>query len=154
MTSLWTQYPVSGHGFGMKSARTPELRAAHDCPSSVVSNVPTAEIATHIRSASVGWGTIVCRISPPAPGCQVGRLGWFVRPSTWAHVWAPSSLRNSPAGPTPAKTEPLAGVTFHTALIFGPSSPYVRPELDWVHVLPRSSLRKTVGPYQGLPPPA
>ena len=35
-----------------------------------------------------------------------------------------------------------------------PPSPYVRPTDEWVQVSPRSSLRKTAGPYQGLPPAA
>ena len=92
-----------GGGSGRKSARTPWLRGSQVAPPSRVSKVPTAEIADpHPLPGSVGWGTIVWRMRPPAPGCQVGRLGWFVRPSTWAQVRPPSSLRNSPAGPTPA----------------------------------------------------
>ena len=61
-----------GSGSGMKSARTPRLRGSQVAPPSRVSKMPTAEMPTHIRSGSVGWGTIVCRISPPAPGCHVG----------------------------------------------------------------------------------
>ena len=70
------------------------------------------------------------------------------------HVLPPSSLRNSPAGSTPAKIDPWAGVTFQTVGIFSPSSPYVMPSDEWVHVVPRSSVLKTAGPYQEDPPPA
>src|SRR6185503_15172719 len=107
----------------MKHARTELLRGSQLFPPSCVSNVPTDEMATHIRSWFVGWGTIEWRISPPAPGDQVGREGCFVRPSTWVHALPPSSLRNRPAGPTPAYSDPFAAVTFQTALILGPSSP-------------------------------
>src|SRR5438093_9901156 len=154
MTSLCTHCPVSGGGPGTKSARTPRLRGSHETPPSTVSNVPTAEMATHIRSRSVGCGMIVWRMRPPAPGDHVGRDGWFVKPWTWLHVRPPSSLRNRPAGPTPAYSASCAAVTFQTAVIFGPSSPYVMPSLDWVQLAPRSSLRNTVGPYHSLPPPA
>src|SRR6476661_7000361 len=133
---------------------TPWLRASQDVPPSSVANVPTALIATHIFSASVGWGTIVWQIRPPAPGCQPGRLGCSRRPSTCRQVAPPSSLRNSPAGSTPAYSDPWAGVTFQTVGIFGPSSPYVRPSDEWLQVVPRSSLRNTAAPYQGEPPPA
>ena len=47
-------------------------------------------------------GTSECRISPPPPGCQCGRDGWSRRPATCRQDWPPSSLRNSPAGSTPA----------------------------------------------------
>ena len=74
-----------------------------------------------------------------------------MRPLTCCHVRPPSSERNRPAGSTPAYSAPLAGVTCHTARIAGPSSPYVRPSLECVHVAPRSSLRHTACPYHGLP---
>ena len=45
-------------------------------------------------------------------------------------------------------------MTFQTFATFGPSSPYVRPSLEWVQVSPRSSLRNTAGPNHGLPAPA
>src|SRR5260221_1628514 len=48
----------------------------------------------------------------------------------------------------------FVAVTFQTVVTFGPSSPYVRPSLEWVQFSRRSSLRKTAGPYQVLPPPA
>src|SRR5438876_1183527 len=38
--------------------------------------------------------------------------------------------------------------------IFGPSSPYVSPSDECVHVFPRSSLRKTAGPNHAEPPAA
>ena len=47
---------------------------------------------------------------------------------------------------------PSVAVTFHRVFTFGPSSPYVSPSPECVQVLPRSSLRHTAGPYQGLPP--
>src|SRR6476469_9758694 len=109
---------------------------------------------THIRCASVGWGTMEWRMSPPAPGPHSGRLGWFLRPSTCSHVEPPSVLRNRPAGSTPAYRPSSPAVTFQTLATFGPSSPYVSPSLEWVQVAPRSSLRKTAAPYHGLPAPA
>ena len=62
-----------------------------------------ALIATHIRSASVGWGTIVWQISPPAPGCQPGPAsGGRAGPSTWrprrAAVVAPEQAGRLDAG--------------------------------------------------------
>ena len=75
MTSLWTHCPKSGNRFsGSNSARTPLLRVDQVAPPSCVSNTPTAEIPTHIRSPSVGWGMIVWRMSPPAPGPHSDRL--------------------------------------------------------------------------------
>src|SRR3954462_2753277 len=154
MTSLWTHCPNSGYLSGWKSARTPRFRVSHVFPPSVVSNAPTAEMPTHSRSLSDGWGTIEWRHRPPAPGCHSGRVGWLRRPSTCCHVAPSSSLRNRPAGSTPAEIDPWAAVTFQTVGTFGPSSPYVSPSLECVQLSPRSSLRQTAGPYHGLPPPA
>ena len=112
---------------------------------------------THARCGSSGCGTIVCRISPPAPGSQVSRDGWSVRPRTCVQVAPPSSLRNRPAGSTPARMAPSGVVArLHTVLIgVMPSpSPYVRPSLEWVQVCPRSSLFQTAGPNHGDPPAA
>ena len=95
-----------------------------------------------------------CRQSPPLPGCHSGVDGWRRSPSTWAQVAPPSVLRNRPAGSTPANNPASDGVTFQTVAIFGPSSPYVMPSDECVQVRPRSSLRNTAAPYQGLAPPA
>ena len=156
MASLCTHCPVSGAGPGTKSARTPLFLGSHVAPPSRVSNTPTAEMPTHIRCGSVGWGTIVWRIRPPAPGPQVGRVGWFVSPSTCVHVAPPSALRKSPAGSTPANSVPSGPVASDQTVVTGsgPSSPYVSPTDEWVQVSPPSSLRHTAGPYHGLPPPA
>ncbi len=72
-----------------------------------------------------------------------------------SHVAPPSGLLNKPAGSTPAySASPGPVARFQMVAIFSPSSPYVRPSLEWLQVLPRSSLRQTAGPYQLLPPPA
>src|SRR6185503_7530963 len=70
------------------------------------------------------------------------------------HVAPPSRLRKSPAGSTPAYSASGPAVTFQIVVTLGPSSPYVRPSLEWLHDCPRSSLRQTAGPYQLLPPAA
>ena len=57
---------------GSKSARTPWLRGSQrGAAVACVSKTPTAEMPTQVRCGSSGCGTIVCRIRPPAPGCQV-----------------------------------------------------------------------------------
>src|SRR5215212_3607286 len=155
MTSLCTHCPNSGYGSGMNPARTPVLRDSQVAPPSCVSKAPTDEMPTQRRRASVGWGTIEWRHSPPLPGCHSDRVGCFVSPSTWRHVAAPSSLRNRPAGSTPAYSAPSKpAVRFQIVLMEGPSSPYVNPSLECDHVSPRSSLRHTAGPYHSLPPAA
>ena len=104
MANLWTHCPVTGkRSSGLNSARTPTLRGSHDAPA--VARLEHADRRDPDPGpvASVGWGMIVCRMSPPAPGPQVGRVGWLVRPSTWRQVVPPSSLRKSPAGSTPGE---------------------------------------------------
>src|SRR5437667_298536 len=75
-------------------------------PPSSGATVAPARIPTHTLPASEGWGTIVWHMRPPAPGRQRGRLGCSRRPATWLQLAPPSSLRNSPAGSTPAKMAP------------------------------------------------
>ena len=88
---------------GMNSARMPLLRVCQVAPPSArLEHADGRDARPTSASASVGWGTIEWRISPPAPGPHSGRLGWFVRPSTCCQVAPPSVLRNSPAGSTPA----------------------------------------------------
>ena len=116
---------------------------------------------THIRCGSVGWGTMVWRIRPPAPGRQVGREGWFVSPSTWVHVLPPSLLRNRPAGSTPAysvavgcrgqapdrrdRRPPLA-------VTVGQSLGRVRPGLSAVLAAPdRRAVPRAAAPCQDRP---
>src|SRR4029077_21279794 len=103
---------------------TPTLRAIHDSPPSRDSNTPTAEMPPHMRSVAVGWGMIVWRMSPPAPGPQVGRDGWLVRPSTCDQVAPPSVLRNRPAGSTAAEIVSTGpGARVHAVAIGSASSP-------------------------------
>ena len=50
--------------------------------------------------------TMECRHRPPAPGCQRGRVGCWVKLATSFQFWPPSSLRKRAAGATPAKRTP------------------------------------------------
>src|SRR5262249_39422430 len=94
----------------------------------------------------------VWRMSPPAPGPHVGRLGWLVSPSTWLHVAPLSVLLKRPAGSTPAKIVPSGPTArLHTVVIASAPSPYVRPAEECVQLVPPSSDRHTAGPYQALP---
>ncbi len=47
---------------------------------------------------------IVCRQSPPAPGCQSAPVGCVRSAESSCHLSPPSSERKSPASSTPAKT--------------------------------------------------
>jgi hypothetical protein len=99
---LWTQWPTSASGSGMNPEFKPLLIGRHDSPASSVRKVPAAEMAAKIRSGSVGSSRMVCRHSPPAPGCQLDPEPCPRSPESSCHVWAPSVERNRAASSTPA----------------------------------------------------
>jgi hypothetical protein len=71
-------------------------------PPSSVRNAPAALIAAKIRCSSVGCSRIVCRQSPPAPGCQDEPVPCSRRPLSSCHDVPPSVVLNSAASSTPA----------------------------------------------------
>ncbi len=84
------------------------------------------------------------RQSPPAPGCQRGRVGCAVSPVTSFHVPPPSSVRKSAAGATPAYNTPgvdvAPGSRCQMRSSFRPeSSAKAGPFFAGVHVAPKSS---------------
>ena len=87
--------------FGPAIWQSPDLGATWTHSSEGLA-YPAEEIPTHSWLSSLGWGTRECRISPAPPGCQCGRVGWSRSPPTCRQDWPRSSLRNSPAGSTPA----------------------------------------------------
>ena len=155
------------------SARS--LRRSHVPPPSTVVNTPAAEMPTHMRSGSAGSGTIVCSVSPAAPGPQSVADGWSVRPLTCENVRPSSSLSSRVAGLVPAWTRPLAHASDHTCANESPKgagSPVqpilaansgssaaqssICPVVSFVssQVRPPSAERHTPAPVQSLPPPA
>src|SRR5678815_682009 len=44
---------------------------------------------------------IVCRQSPPLPGCHLRACSWLLMPGTMSHESPPSRLLNNDAGSTP-----------------------------------------------------
>src|SRR5205085_6919020 len=94
--------PNSGYLSGRKSARVFLLAKTQLFPPSSVRIQPTAEMPIHIRDAFDGSGMIVCKHSPPAPGCQLSRVGWLASPALSSHVAPPSVLTHRLAGSIPA----------------------------------------------------
>ena len=146
-----------GSGSGSKSARTPLFRGSHVAPPSRRLEHPDRrDPDPHpLRVGRVGDDR-VAGSARRRPGPQVWRVGWFVSPSTCDQVAPPSSLRNRPAGSTPAKIDPSGPVARLQTVVIGS-----RPVLAVGHPLrrvgprlPPSSLRHTAGPYQGEPPAA
>jgi hypothetical protein len=50
----------------------PLLIGSQLAPPSSERKAPAALMAVKMRCSSVGWSRIVCRHSPPAPGCHCG----------------------------------------------------------------------------------
>ena len=81
---------------------SPRLIGFHVAPPSSVRNAPAAEIAITMRCGFVGSRMIVCRHSPPAPGCHAEPVVCVRRPDSSAQFCPPSVDLNSPASSTPA----------------------------------------------------
>jgi hypothetical protein len=104
MAMRWTQWPTSAFGSGMYGDRSPWLIGVQLWPPSSVRNAPAAEIAMKIRSGFEGSMTMVCRHSPPAPGCQREPEPCSRSPFSSCQVWPPSTVLNIAASSTPAYT--------------------------------------------------
>ena len=97
-----TQWPISAVGSGRNPECRPRLMVFQVRPPSSVRNEPAAEMATNIRSGSLGSSRIVCRHIPPAPGIHAAPVSWPRRPASSCHDSPPSVVRNSAASSTPA----------------------------------------------------
>src|SRR5213594_2579680 len=104
MAMWWTQCPTSASGSGMPADLSPRLIARHVLPASSVRNAPAAEMAMIIRFAALGSRRIVCRHSPPAPGCQDGPETWPRSPESSCQVRPASVEQNKAASSAPAYT--------------------------------------------------
>src|SRR5262245_48956472 len=96
---------------------------------------------------------MVCRHSPPAPGCHLRECSWLLIPSTISQVSPLSGLRNRDAGSTPAKRSFLSvpGSSAQMLASARPSS-FEKAGADFVSLndLPRSVERRTFIPKNGL----
>ena len=133
ITSLWTQYPISGFSRG-QSARSPLLRGVQLAPSSVVSKIPYPWMTAQKRDGSSGCGMIAG--SPRWPGgCLPGsfqspRPGWPSSVLRSDQVAPPSRLSNTPAASAPASSRPCAAVRPEIFESLRPLSSYESPSLE------------------------
>ncbi len=111
------------------------------------------------RSGSSGWTRTVWRHIPPPPGCHSGRCGWSHNPLTNEKLRPPSSLRNSAAGSTPAyiTSGSLTGPGASCQILASDASALSGKRnaacSSSVHVVPRSSERRSTGPQWLLTDP-
>src|SRR3954447_26953138 len=104
IATWWTQCPTSRSSSGSSRERRPLLIGVHVSPPSSVRKAPAAEMATTIRFGSSGLIRIVCKQSPPAPGCPFSPLGCSRRPERSFQVWPASADLKSGASSTSAQT--------------------------------------------------
>ncbi len=64
---------------------------------------PTAEMPHHTRCGFTGSTSTAWAHRPPAPGNQLGCVGWSLSELTGCQLWPSSSLVNRPALSTPAQ---------------------------------------------------
>ncbi len=89
--AMWcTQWPTSATGSGICSERRPLLIGFQLLPPSSVRNAPADEMAMKMRSRFSGSRMMVCRHSPPAPGCHAGPVPCSRRPGSSLQLWPPS----------------------------------------------------------------
>ena len=101
------------------------------------------------RSGSPGQGTIECRHSPPAPGCQIGRVGCLKSAWLSSKVAPPSRLVNSTPGSPPAYTVPSSSPSAIVQTRSSASSPASGSSTPsaWSHSSAEgSSVEKIFGP--------
>ena len=96
---------------------------------------------------------IVCRQSPPFPGCHFRACSWLLMPETISQESPPSSLLKSDAGSTPhQRSFLLSPASSDQMLISARPSSFGKAGADFVSLndFPRSVESSTFMPKKGL----